>query len=34
LFISELINEYGTDHFYNGDQYNEVMPLNDDREYL
>lgn len=34
LFITELIEQYGTDHFYNGDQYNEMVPLSGDHEYL
>ncbi|XP_065562833.1 alpha-N-acetylglucosaminidase-like isoform X6 [Artemia franciscana] len=33
-FISEMTKEWGTDHFYNCDMFNEIRPVNDTPEYI
>uniref|UniRef100_A0A8C3SJC3 Alpha-N-acetylglucosaminidase n=1 Tax=Chelydra serpentina TaxID=8475 RepID=A0A8C3SJC3_CHESE len=34
LFLKELIREFGTDHIYNADTFNEMSPLSSDPAYL
>ncbi|CAM2108760.1 unnamed protein product [Caretta caretta] len=34
LFLKELIREFGTDHIYNADTFNEMRPLSSDPAYL
>ncbi|KAK7790165.1 hypothetical protein R5R35_002634 [Gryllus longicercus] len=34
MFITELIAEFGTDHFYNCDTFNEMVPQSEDLVYL
>uniref|UniRef100_A0A8C4W4U3 Alpha-N-acetylglucosaminidase n=1 Tax=Gopherus evgoodei TaxID=1825980 RepID=A0A8C4W4U3_9SAUR len=34
LFLKELIREFGTDHIYNADTFNEMCPLSSDPAYL
>lgn len=34
LFLKELIKEFGTDHVYSADTFNEMTPLSSDPAYL
>lgn len=34
LFINEMIGEFGTDHIYNADTFNEMTPTSSDPAYL
>lgn len=34
LFLKELIKEFGTDHIYSADTFNEMSPLSSDPAYL
>ncbi|XP_062513543.1 alpha-N-acetylglucosaminidase-like [Corticium candelabrum] len=34
VYMSELIQEFGTDHFYSVDLFNELSPKSSDTEYL
>ena len=34
LFLKELIKEFGTDHIYSADTFNEMTPLFSDPAYL
>ncbi|XP_012942154.1 alpha-N-acetylglucosaminidase isoform X2 [Aplysia californica] len=34
LFIQETIDEYGTDHIYNADTFNEMLPASNSSEYI
>lgn len=34
LFLRELIKEFGTDHVYSADTFNEMTPLSSDPAYL
>lgn len=34
LFLKELIREFGTDHIYSADTFNEMRPLSSDPAYL
>ncbi|KAM4622738.1 alpha-N-acetylglucosaminidase [Discoglossus pictus] len=34
LFLTELIKEFGTDHIYNADTFNEMTPTSSDPDYL
>ena len=33
-FVKELIKEFGTDHIYSADTFNEMSPLSSDPAYL
>lgn len=34
LFLKELIKEFGTDHIYSADTFNEMHPLSSEPAYL
>lgn len=34
LFLKELIKEFGTDHVYSADTFNEMQPLSSEPTYL
>lgn len=34
LFLKEMIKEFGTDHIYSADTFNEMRPLSSDPAYL
>lgn len=33
-FIKQLIQDFGTDHYYNADTFNEMVPSSNDSQYL